>query len=69
MTKHKQDRNNKRQEETNRHKANKRTTVGTPVSQPRKEEEKNKTENYTGYPRSSQQPNKVQNWFVQQAQT
>ena len=49
-------------------KKEKKTTLGTPVSQSREEEETTKKENYTGYPRSSQTTNKVQNWYVQQAQ-
>ena len=53
----KQDTRNKKKTRRKR-----RTTLGTPVSQSREEETTNK-ENYTGYPRSSQIPNKVQNWY------
>ena len=69
-TKHKQDRNNKRQEATKKHKANKRTTLGTPVSQPNKKKRKTRQRTTLGTPRSSQQTNKVKNrfGFVQQAQ-
>ena len=49
-------------------KKEKKDYPGYPVSQSREEEETTKKENYTGYPRSSQTTNKVQNWYVQQAQ-
>jgi hypothetical protein len=70
-TKHKQDRNNKRQEATKNHNANKKDYTGYPSESAKQEEEKNKKENDPGYPRSSQQTNKVKNrfGFVKQAQS